>query len=109
MLRIILMEVVASKPMNTIIRPLYRRFLPSDLLQAHNSKVQSHSSDLVALHGLGSGTFQVAGALEYFPDRNSLIFLDGDWGVWELSLASGTCTGTWVQRASTRGEECHRS
>jgi hypothetical protein len=51
----------------------------------------------------GNNTFQVAGALEYFPERNSLVFLDGDWGVWELSLASGNCTGTWVQRASTRG------
>ena len=46
-----------------------------------------------------SGAFQVAGALEYFPDRNSLVFLDGDWGVWEHSLS----TGTWTQRASTVG------
>src|SRR5437762_1144281 len=52
---------------------------------------------------LGASNVQVAGALEYFPDRNSLVFLDGDWGVWELSLASGNCTGTWVQRAATNG------
>jgi chitodextrinase len=52
----------------------------------------------------GNGTFQVGGALEYFPDRNSLVFLDGDWGVWELSLGSGNCTGKWVQRASTNGK-----
>ncbi|MBI2673768.1 MAG: peptidoglycan-binding protein, partial [Candidatus Zambryskibacteria bacterium] len=51
----------------------------------------------------GNGAFQVGGALEYFPDRNSLVFLDGDWGVWELSLASGNCNGAWVQRASTNG------
>jgi len=49
------------------------------------------------------GAYQVAGALEYFPDRNSLVYLDGDWGVWELSLASGNCTGGWTQRASTIG------
>ncbi len=48
-------------------------------------------------------TYQVAGALEYFPDRNSLVYLDGDWGVWELSLAGGDCTGVWLQRASTNG------
>jgi Fibronectin type III domain len=50
---------------------------------------------------LGTSNVQVGGALEYFPDRNSLVYLDGDWGVWELSLASGNCLGTWVQRAST--------
>lgn len=52
---------------------------------------------------LGNTNRQVAGALEYFPDRNSLIFVDGDWGVWELSLAGGNCTGVWQQLASTNG------
>jgi len=51
----------------------------------------------------GSKNFQVAGRLAYFPDRNSLVFVDGDWGVWKLSLASGDCYGTWVERASTFG------
>src|SRR5262245_34000019 len=50
-----------------------------------------------------TGPVQVAGALEYFPDRDSLVFLDGDLGVSELSLASGNCTGTWVARASSIG------
>jgi chitodextrinase len=50
------------------------------------------------------GNQQVAGALEYFPNRNSLVWLDGDWGVWELSLASGNCTSaSWQQRASANG------
>jgi len=43
---------------------------------------------------------QVAGALTYFPDRNSLVMLDGDDGVWEYALSQGT-TGTWKQVAST--------
>jgi len=41
--------------------------------------------------------FQVAGALEYFPNRNSLVFLDGEHGVWEFDLDSNA----WTQRAST--------
>src|SRR5262249_190644 len=51
-----------------------------------------------------SKNFQVAGALAYFPDRNSLVFVDGDWGVWELALSSGNCKGSWIQRASTFGD-----
>lgn len=40
------------------------------------------------------------GALEYFPERNSLVFHLGYSGVYELSLASGNCTSAaWVQRA----------
>jgi len=53
--------------------------------------------------GVDANNYQAAGSLVYFPDRNSLIFLDGDWGVWELSLSSGNCTGTWNELASTNG------
>jgi hypothetical protein len=49
------------------------------------------------------GAYQVAGALEYFPDRHSLVMLDGGWGVWELDITGGNCTRTWAQRASTKG------
>ena len=49
---------------------------------------------------IASGSVQVAGALAYFPDRDSLVWLDGDWGVWELSVAS-SCTGGWTHLAST--------
>jgi hypothetical protein len=65
---------------------------------SHDSQSWSQCS----VFNLG-GAYQVAGALEYFPDRNSLVYLDGDWGVWELSLAAGNCTAPWVQRASTIG------
>lgn len=63
----------------------------------------SHASQTWSQCSARPGGQQVAGALEYFPDRNSLIYLDGDWGVWELSLASGNCLGAWAQRASTIG------
>jgi len=44
-----------------------------------------------------TGGTNVAEILQYFPERNSLIYIDGDWGVTELSLASGNCTsGTWT-------------
>lgn len=49
-----------------------------------------------------AGNVQVAGGLEYFPDRNSLIFVDGDWGVWEFTFTAGSCTaGSWTQLANT--------
>jgi hypothetical protein len=72
----------------------------------HSAEIRKYSHTAQTWSGCtnwGNGTFQVGGALEYFPDRNSLVFLDGDWGVWELSLASGDCTSTWMQRASTIG------
>jgi hypothetical protein len=50
-----------------------------------------------------ASSHQVAGALVYSPARNSLYFLDGDWGLWELSLASGNCDGSWTELASTKG------
>jgi hypothetical protein len=50
--------------------------------------------------GQNAGNYQVAGALEYFPDRNSLIMVDGDWGVWEYTL-SQLPNGTWTQIANT--------
>jgi hypothetical protein len=56
-----------------------------------------------SVYNTGGGVYQVAGALEYFPDRHSLVMLDGDWGVWELSITGGNCTGGWVERASTIG------
>ena len=68
-----------------------------------NHMVYSHVNQTWSSCTARPGAQQVAGALEYFPDRNSLIYLDGDWGVWELSLASGNCNGSWVQRASTAG------
>jgi hypothetical protein len=46
-------------------------------------------------------SYQVAGGLAFFPERDSLVFVDGDWGVFELSLASGNCNGKWAQRAET--------
>lgn len=63
----------------------------------------THSSQTWSTCTSRPGSQQVAGALQYFPDRDSLIFLDGDWGVWELSLAAGNCAGAWSQRASTIG------
>ncbi len=53
--------------------------------------------------GQNAGNYEVAGALEYFPDRNSLIMVDGDWGVWEYAL-SQLPNGTWTQIANTTSE-----
>jgi hypothetical protein len=40
---------------------------------------------------------QCCGALEYFPDMNRLLFLDGDWGLWAFNPASST----WTALANT--------
>jgi hypothetical protein len=40
---------------------------------------------------------QCCGALEWFPDRNELVYFDGDWGVWVYSPASNA----WTQIAHT--------
>ncbi len=42
-------------------------------------------------------SWEVAGALEYFPERNGLLFVDGDWGVFFLDLQ----TNQWTQLANT--------
>jgi len=42
---------------------------------------------------------QCCGALEWFPDRNELVYFDGDWGVWAYSPASNA----WRQIAHTNG------
>jgi hypothetical protein len=53
----------------------------------------------ISLASIPTTSFQCCGAVEYFPDRKSVIFLDGDWGVWEYSIANDS----WTQRASTNG------
>jgi len=79
----------------------YHRQYSSGKVMFWSQKAQAWNQCSVIHPGFRS--FQVAGALAYFPDRNSLVFVDGDWGVWELSIASGNCNGKWVQRASTFG------
>jgi hypothetical protein len=77
----------------------YHREYGSGKVMFWSQKTQSWTQCSVIHPGFKN--FQVAGGLAYFPDRSSLVFVDGDWGVWELSIASGKCNGNWVQRAST--------
>jgi hypothetical protein len=44
-------------------------------------------------------TYQVAGALEAFPERNGMVFVDGDWGVWWYNYA----TAAWTLLKETNG------
>jgi hypothetical protein len=39
-------------------------------------------------------------AMEYFPDRNSLITIDNDWGIYEYSFASGNWSGCLIGTAT---------
>ena len=47
------------------------------------------------------GNSQCCTALAVFPDRNSIIHWDGDWGLWEFNIA----TGVWNQRARGVGND----
>ncbi len=46
---------------------------------------------------LAAPAIQCCGALEWFPDRNELIFVDGDWGVWAYTPG----TNTWRKLSDT--------
>jgi hypothetical protein len=74
---------------------LYHRQYSSTNFMVFKQSTQTWNS----LASIPTTSFQCCGALEYFPDRNSVIFLDGDWGVWEYSVADDA----WAQRASTNG------
>jgi hypothetical protein len=50
------------------------------------------------------GSSQCCHALEYFPDRNSLIYVDGDCGVWEYSASGGTPTKIAHTNGTSGGE-----
>lgn len=44
-----------------------------------------------------TGGSQCCGALEFFPDMDRLIFIDGDWGVWAFNPS----TNAWTAVANT--------
>ena len=52
-----------------------------------------------ALPAIPQPARQVAGALEYFPEPDGLLFVDGDWGVWFWRRA----TNAWELLANTNG------
>src|SRR5882724_1260291 len=41
---------------------------------------------------LGLTTPNTSAQLDYFPERDSLIFVDGDWGIWEYTFSNNTWT-----------------
>lgn len=45
-------------------------------------------------------SYQCCGALEYFPELDRLIFIDGDWGVWAFNPNANT----WKQLANTTAQ-----
>jgi hypothetical protein len=63
----------------------------------------AHATQTWSLCTAIPGSTNVAEVLQYFPDRNSLIYIDGDWGIWEMPLASGNCTGSWTNFAGGNG------
>jgi len=51
----------------------------------------------VKLPDISMANFQCCGALEWFPDRNELVFFDGDWGLWKFF------NNAWTQIAAGNG------
>lgn len=74
---------------------VYHRQYSSTNFMVFKQSTQTWNS----LASIPTTSFQCCGALEYFSDRNSVIFLDGDWGVWEYSITNDS----WTQRAATNG------
>lgn len=72
---------------------IYYRHYNSDLIERFNPG----SNSWTTLPNVGMPTKQVAGALEYFPERNGLIFVDGDWGVYFFNSQSNS----WSLLANT--------
>jgi hypothetical protein len=73
---------------------LYYRSYNSTEVRAYNTRTNVWN----LLPNIPMGPHQVAGALEYFPDRHGLVFVDGDWGVWFYNLSTH-----WTQVAHTNG------
>jgi hypothetical protein len=62
-------------------------------------KYSPNSNTWSELPPVPTGVKQCCGGVEWFPDRNELVFVDGDWGVWTYSPASNA----WTRRADTNG------
>ena len=58
-----------------------------------------NGSAWVRLPDIPMSAVQCCGALEWFPERNELVFFDGDWGIWAYSPP----TNQWKQLAETNG------
>jgi hypothetical protein len=59
------------------------------------------ASSWIALPLIPMTSFQCCGALAWFPERNQLVFFDGDWGIWAWSPS----TNAWTHLAETNGND----
>lgn len=87
---------------STVTSDAYHKQNSSGKVMRYNANTASWSQCTVALPGFAS--WQATASIDYFPDRNSLVFADGDWGVFEMVLNNGDCTtNPWIQRAAGMG------
>jgi len=58
-----------------------------------------HNGSWTKLSQPATQNFQCCSALEFFPEMNRLLFLDGDWGLWAYNPSNGS----WAALANTNG------
>lgn len=63
----------------------YHRDYDSDTVESWSIGSQAWTSNLSSVP---ASNFQCCNAIEYFPDRNSLITVDGDYGIYEYSFSN---------------------
>lgn len=80
---------------------LYLRPYNSVHVNTYNLSTQVWTSN--ALGTIPAGSNNCCNGMEYFPDRNSLITIDTDNGVFEYSLASGTWSSCIINTLNSCG------
>lgn len=70
---------------------IFMRLFSSNEVDVYNIASQSWTTSLASVPSLASPDCCLA--MEYFPDRNSLITVDNDSGVYEYSFATGKWSG----------------
>ncbi|TMA97481.1 MAG: fibronectin type III domain-containing protein [Deltaproteobacteria bacterium] len=71
---------------------LYYKFYSSPTIYAYNTATGIwNTTDVPAIP---AGNMNCCGQLDYFPERDSLVWVDGDWGIWEYTFSNNTWTNT---------------
>jgi Big-like domain-containing protein/fibronectin type III domain protein len=79
---------------------IYHRQFASHKVDVYKLSNQTLTTDFT---NVPAGSSNCCNAMEYFPDRNSLITIDSDNGVFEYSFATSTWSGCLINTLSSCG------
>lgn len=80
---------------------IFMRLFASDGVDVFNIASQSWTTSLASVPSLGGPDCCMA--MEYFPDRNSLITIDNDYGIYEYAFSTGQWSGCLFGTSSSVG------